>query len=144
MPKVVLDTNVYISSALIAGSIPEQIFEAWNKGLFELIVSKRILEEIQQVFAYPKIRNRCPKSDDEINDFFHQVEESAITTPGFLNLAVVAGDPTDDKFVIAAVEGKADYIVSGDQHLLELGFYENIRIVKPKEFLEILGSLAKK
>jgi len=53
-------------------------------------------------------------------------------------------DPADDEFIIAAIEGQADYIVSGNQHLLALGSYEKIKIVTPKEFSEILDADTKK
>jgi len=55
-----------------------------------------------------------------------------------LKIKVIDQDPADDKFIIAALEARADYIVSGDQHLLELGAYKNIKIVSPREFVEIL------
>lgn len=51
---------------------------------------------------------------------------------------IVKDDPTDDKYVVCAIEGDADFIISGDKHLLNLGSYKNIRILTVREFLEIL------
>jgi predicted nucleic acid-binding protein len=51
----------------------------------------------------------------------------------------VTRDPKDDPLVACAVEGAADYLVSGDRDLLDLGETENIRMVTPREFVEILG-----
>lgn len=138
MLKVVLDTNIFISAALISQGAPAKIIDAWEKSKFWLIVSASIIDEFRTVIFYDRIRKRCPKNDQEINEFIKKVQKSGIETPGKLNLLVIEKDPTDDKFIIAALEGNADYIVSGDLHLLELGSYENIKIVSPKEFVEIL------
>jgi uncharacterized protein len=51
----------------------------------------------------------------------------------------VAADPDDNKYLAAAVEGLADLVVSGDDHLLALKAYEGIRIVSAREFLTLLG-----
>jgi hypothetical protein len=56
-----------------------------------------------------------------------------------LDLKVVQDDPDDDKFIVAALEGDADYIVSGDPHLKKLEEYQGIRILSPAESLEIMG-----
>jgi predicted nucleic acid-binding protein len=53
-------------------------------------------------------------------------------------MKVVKDDPDDDKYVVAALLGRAGYVVSGDHHLLDLGEYPGIRIVKPRQFLELL------
>ena len=144
MLNVVLDTNVFISAALITDGAPAKIIDAWEKGKFWLIVSDSIIEEIRKVFFYDRIRKRCPKTDEQINQFIDNVQSSGIETPGLLKLKVIEKDPTDDKYIIAAIESQADYIVSGDQHLLELKEYEGIKIVTPREFVEILESQEEK
>lgn len=59
-------------------------------------------------------------------------------TAGALVLTGVCRDPKDDKFLACAIEGEADYLVSGDQDLLAIGSYQGIQIVKPAQFLNIL------
>ena len=137
MLNVVIDTNVFISAMLVPSGVPAQIIEKWSQGKFWLITSKSIIREIRAVFFYDRIRKRCPKSDEEINQIIDRIQEAGVETPEQLNLKIISDDPTDDKFIIAAVEGRADYIVSGDQHLLQLGAYNEIKIVSPKEFMEI-------
>ena len=51
---------------------------------------------------------------------------------------VVAADPTDEIYLAAAAEGLAEYVVSGDRHLLDIGQHDGIRIVAPRAFLSIL------
>ena len=65
----------------------------------------------------------------------------SITTPGKIKLSVITRDPQDNEVLIAALEGEADYIVSGDTGLLELKSHKGIKIVSPSEFLELLGEV---
>ena len=67
------------------------------------------------------------------------MEKDAVLIPGDLELHGVAPDPDDDAIVSCAIEGDADYIVSGDTHLLGLGEYEGVRIVEPAEFVRVLA-----
>jgi len=76
----------------------------------------------------------------EINDLIDELETAGIKTPAQLKLKVIEIDPADDKFLVAAIEGKADYIVSGDKHLKTLGSYQGVQIVTPVEFVKILES----
>lgn len=61
-----------------------------------------------------------------------------LNTPAEIKIEAVPEDPADDKFIIAAVEGEADYVVSGDRHLRNLESYRGIRIISPSEFVRIL------
>ncbi|MCL6478654.1 MAG: hypothetical protein K6T65_09580 [Peptococcaceae bacterium] len=62
----------------------------------------------------------------------------AFFTPEDLELTAVPEDPSDDKYLICAIEGKAEYIISGDHHLLDLGNWEGIRVITARDFLELL------
>jgi predicted nucleic acid-binding protein len=64
------------------------------------------------------------------------MRDQAIRTPNALNLRVIEADPEDDTIIIAAIEGKADCIISGDRHLKNLGTYQNIPILSPAEFVD--------
>ncbi|RLG42902.1 MAG: putative toxin-antitoxin system toxin component, PIN family [Thermoproteota archaeon] len=138
MLKVVLDTNVIVSATLIKNSLPDKILRAWQKGKFQLIVSPEIIEEIRRVLFSEKIKNRGWMTEKEIEEFLFLLERAALLSPGQFTLKVIKEDPGDDKFIIAAIEQKADYIVSGDKHLLNLKSYQEIKIVSPREFWEIL------
>ena len=71
--------------------------------------------------------------------FLADLAALAIPTPGELVLRVIADDPDDDHYLSCAIEGEADYIVSGDRHLLEIQEYQGIRILTPRAFLTLLG-----
>jgi len=62
----------------------------------------------------------------------------AVLTPGELAVEAVADDPADDLVLACAVEGTADFIISGDHHLPDLENYQGIKIVNPPRFLDLL------
>jgi uncharacterized protein len=135
MIKAVIDANVFISSALAPGSNPDKIIDLVRHDKIILVISQDILEEIREVFLYPKIKRRLNLTSREINDFLSQIAKSALITPGLFNLKVIKADPRDDKYLACALEGQADYIISGDKHLLNLKNYHRIEIVNPATFL---------
>jgi predicted nucleic acid-binding protein len=61
---------------------------------------------------------------------------NAVLVSGIPTQAVIADDPDDDYVIACAIDGEADYIISGDRHLLELESLNKILIVSPREFVE--------
>ena len=138
--RVVLDTNVLVSGLLTAQGPPQQALDAWLEGRYTLITLLYLAAELAHVLSHPRIAERLLVSAEEVNALLAAVLSQAVVVPGRLRLPGVTRDPKDDAVVACAVEGKADHIVSGDQDLLVLGEYEGIRIVTPREFVEILSS----
>ena len=137
MIRVVLDTNLFVSALLKPDSNPDRIITLVREEKVLLLISDAICDEITRVLFYPKIRKRLAASDEELQNFIKLLRTVAIVTPGSLNLPLLAADPDDTKYLICAVEGRADYIVSGDHHLIDLVVYRGIRVVTPAEFIEI-------
>jgi len=133
--KVVLDTNVLISAILFGGK-PRQILEKAIRGEIRLCLSEPILEELKGVLQRPKF-NYSPEMIQVI-----LTELSGISD--FVNVSkmidVVVEDPEDNRILECTVEAKANYIVTGDSHLLKLSRYQNIEIVNTVAFLEKLSS----
>ncbi len=147
MIRVVLDTNVFISGFLTPKSPPADILTLIVQGRLRLVLSASIASEIKAVLDYPKIRKILQKrglSKDEINIGLARLEKLAIFTLGKLKIAAVEKDPSDNIFLSAAIEGRADYIVSGDRHLIEIESFRGIPIVTPAEFLDVYGIVKKK
>lgn len=136
--RAVLDANVYVSAAFTPNGKPGKVLRTARTGLFDLVISEPIMDEIDRVFRYPKIQKQLGWSSDEIAAFLSELKKFATLTPGSVTLDVVADDPSDNRYLECAVEGKAEYVVSGDTDLLKLGEYEGIKIVTPTEFLEVL------
>lgn len=138
MIRVVLDANVFVSAALSPNGIPAKILTAWHAEQFQLVISKAILEEIDRVLHYPKILKRHQWREERIRLFIEDLAHLAVLTPGERKLTVITEDPSDNRYLESATEGEAEYIVSGDQHLIELEVYQDIRILTPRAFLDVI------
>ena len=133
-----MDTNLFISALLTAKGNPARILNRWKAGYFDLVISLPILKETKRVILYPKIRKRLNWTDGEINEFLLGLAQFSFMVSGESKVDVIKDDPTDNKYLACALEGNADYIVTGDQHLLRVGEYKGTKIISPKEFLDIL------
>ena len=140
MLKAVLDTNVIVSGAITDSGAPFEVLKRWRNGEFVLVMSEAILEEIDRVLHYPKIKRKRHLTEKNIRDVVERLRKYSVNTPGEISLAAVIDDPSDNKFLAAAVEAEADCIVSGDRHLKALSSYQEIRIISPGEFIQMLDS----
>ena len=139
MLKVVLDTNVFVSSLLSRAGSPAMIIDRWRAGQFLLITSPPIISEIKRVVEASDIRKKYGLTDDLIERLILLLEKDSIVVPGPSAVAgAIPKDPTDEMFLAAALDAKADLIVSGDRHLLDLGEYKQIPILTVRQFLEFL------
>lgn len=139
MIRVVLDTNQFVSALLKPDSKPDLIVQLVQQEKVLLLISDSICDEISRVLGYPKIRKRLAATDAELQNLVQLLRAVAITPPGILNLPPLAADPDDTKYLVCAVEGRADFIVSGDHHLTDLGMYRGIRIISPDDFIQIVS-----
>ena len=138
MFKVVLDANVFISAVLRAHSELAKIFELLREDKIKLVPSEDILSEIRAVLLYPKIRKRHRRSEKEIEEFLNKASQASILAQGTINTDRIREDPADNKYLSAALEVNADFIVSGDHHLKDLKVFEGIRILDPSAFLVLM------
>jgi putative PIN family toxin of toxin-antitoxin system len=141
MFRTVLDANQFVSAILSPEGPPAEVLNMWRDGVFELVVSPPIIEEIRRVLNYPRLSKLHKKSSKEIDQFLEELELLSILAPGKLFLSVVKNDPSDDKYIAAALEGEAQFIVTGDNHLLKIREYHGVFIVTAREFLGALGEV---
>jgi putative PIN family toxin of toxin-antitoxin system len=137
--RAVLGANVIISALIQPKGASGQILTSLvDANSFELIISPALLAELRRALSYPKVRKyiKFPKQDLDL--WVASIELIAQPVDGNIRVHAVAEDPDDDKYIEAAVEGLAQFVVTGDKHLLSLKFYENIRIVTPRVFLGLL------
>lgn len=130
--KVVLDTNVFISGLMLPDSIPGRILSAWQNTHFEVVLSEPMLEEIINVLSYPKIIKRIKWDQQKIERFalLLRFKTTIVSLDGIE--AVVPTDANDNKILATFIAGKADYLISGDQDLLNLK--DQYPVVTPGEF----------
>ena len=141
MNKVVLDTNVFVSAVLSPGGKPAKILDMVRAGDLQLIVSSEIIAEIKEVFLYPQIKKHCPplQTSQQVEEFLGELLKFAEVTTGKYKVKA-APDTKDNKFLECALEGQADFIISGDKHLKELRSFQGIEICSPDEFLQNVKS----
>jgi putative PIN family toxin of toxin-antitoxin system len=135
MQKIVLDTNVLISGVIASGH-SAAILDAVRKGQFELITSAHLLEEFSDVISRRRIARKYPKAAQEADALLDFLRAFANMVPGIPGPEQVSADRDDDYVLACALDGSADCIVSGDPHLLDLKFHNNIPILTPREFVE--------
>jgi len=131
--KIVLDANVFISSFFWHGN-PRAVIERAIAGIDALFITKEILDAIEEVIGRPKFH----ASKDEIQYYINSIEEIASKITPKSRIQNASRDASDDKYIECGITAGADYIVSGDIHLLELRKYGCIEIVSPKDYLAIV------
>jgi len=137
--RAVLDANVLASALIRPQGPPGQIVTRFLEDhAFVLVVSAPILEELRRCLSYPRVRKYMTVTDEELDLWVTALGLIADSVEGAASLSAVVADPDDNKYLVAALEGRADFVVSGDRHLLDLGEYEGVRIITPRAFLPML------
>lgn len=136
MLKITTDTNTLISAAIAKGNEFELLKLAYE-GKIELILSPSILKEFREVISRPKFGF----SEEQVSNVFKQIFNISTLVVPSIKLDVIKEDPSDNRILECAETGKADYIVSGDRHLLNLKKYKNIKVVRTFEILKIIKNI---
>jgi hypothetical protein len=132
----IIDTNLFISGLFGKNSTTAQLQELWVSQKFQLGTSPEIMREVAKVLHYPKIKERLLIDDEELKRFFKLIFRKAIVAKDTHHTDRIKDDPTDNKFLAYGLEIKADYIVSGDNHLLSLKHFHGIQIVDAVSFIK--------
>jgi putative PIN family toxin of toxin-antitoxin system len=137
--RAVLDANVYVSAAVRPEGPPGRIIERiLRDGAFEVVLSQAIIDEVLRALGYPKLRKYIrPGLDPEL--WFEDIVVLSHLVGGERELKGVSKDPDDDKYIAAAVEGRAGFVVAGDSDLLDVKEYEGVRIISPRAFLDLIS-----
>lgn len=130
MSRVVPDTNITISATFWRGH-PRLIFDLARQGRVTLLSSPPIQAELIRVLSYPKFGLAAAELLPIVNDIRNLVESVDVRS----KIDVICEDPTDNVFLECALDGGANYVVSGDHHLLALREYRGIKIVTARDFL---------
>jgi putative PIN family toxin of toxin-antitoxin system len=136
MLRVVIDTNILVSAALSAQGAPARIFELILERKTINYTSKPILEEIYRVFARPKFTSLIAQ-EDIVNLLKKYIESSVIIVPT-QRINVIKDDPQDNRFLECALEAGAEYLVTGDRHILKLSSHKSVKIICAKDFLSLV------
>jgi hypothetical protein len=132
-----------VSSVISKKGAPFHLIQAWHDSRFALITSESIIEEVQRVLSEPRLKDTFFITDARIRRLVEALRKDAILAIGNADAKrTIPEDPTDEKFLVAALDGKAKIIVSGDKHLLNLKTFQGIAIITPRQFLDQLNQVA--
>jgi uncharacterized protein len=139
MPNVVVDTTVLISGFLTPKGVSADLLDRARTGAFTLCLSDDIVEELRSRLLHRrKIRRTYHYADERVHQHCRDLVAACRLITQVPEVQIVARDPNDDMIIACALGAGADYIVTRDQDLLSLGVHEGIRIVTPRQFLDLL------
>lgn len=134
--RAVLDTVIFVRALINPKG-------TWGRLLFDLadryviVLSPAIITEIVSVLYRPPLRRRFPQLAElpQLDRVLRLLEQAEVVEPE--REAPVCRDQKDDKFFACAVAGRADYIVTKDRDILEVGVYEGVRPISAAEFIAL-------
>ena len=131
--RVVLDTNILVSALLFKGDLA-RIVDLWKKGKIIPVLSRETFAEFEAVLEYPKFSLTRQEIkviiEEEFLPYFEVIE---ITE----DVEGICRDTDDDKFIACAVFASADFIVTGDKDLLDMGKYKSVKIISASVLLKM-------
>lgn len=130
--RVVFDTNIFISAFAIPGGNAEEAYLHAIQGTFELLTSVAILTETAEI-----LQDKFDWSDDKVEQLVQTISRTATVLKTRPHLHVLQDEP-DNRILECAVAAHAEYLVTGDRHLLALQRYESTMLISLAEFLASL------
>jgi uncharacterized protein len=133
LDKLVIDTNIVISTLIAKHGDPAKIFKKIISGEVKNYTSKEIIEEIIDVLNRKEITKRTLLKDRQ-----HILEQYLLYSEPIKPKKKfdIVEDKKDNKFIDAAKEAKAKYIISGDKLVLKVKEFQGIKIIRAKEYVE--------
>ncbi len=138
-PRVVLDTNLFVSGLISPAGTPHQLLRLWEQEQITLLTSAELISEVARVLQRPAIRQKYHLTDQLISALLTSLSQATEFVTPQTSLPVHSRDPKDDKLLALALGGNADYLITGDNDLLVLDgdpALENLRIITAALFLQ--------
>jgi putative PIN family toxin of toxin-antitoxin system len=140
-PRVVLDTNLFISALISPEGTPQQLLRLWEQDRVILLTSSELIHEVDQVLHRDQIQARYRLTEEQIKKLLKRLQQTTERVIPLTALPLHSRDPKDDKLLALALGGTADYLITGDNDLLVLDgepTLGNLRIITPAAFLQTL------
>jgi putative PIN family toxin of toxin-antitoxin system len=139
MIRAVIDLNVIISGLIVPRGMAYHVWAAWLAGQFTLVISEGMILELAGKLAEPRIATRYGVTPQEIYYVSSLLRgHSSLVAVPHEAVQPVTGDPEDDLVLASARLGQADYLVTRDQGLLDLGKHGGVAVISPYDFLPLL------
>jgi putative PIN family toxin of toxin-antitoxin system len=137
----VLDTNVVIAGLLWSGPPWAILARATDGEGLILATSPALIAELENTLALPRFRKRIADAETAVDELVAAYRDATVLVTPRDVPRVVTDDVDDDHVIAAALAARARHIVTGDRvHLLPIGVHEEIAIVSPRQFLDLLES----
>jgi putative PIN family toxin of toxin-antitoxin system len=138
---VVLDSSVLVSAFLTPRGTSATVLVATRQARFTLCLSREIVTETttRLIRKLPRLAPKYTYTESDVARFARDLAETAAFVTDLPELDAVPLDPDDNIIIATAVAARADLLVTGDRHLLDLGTHDAIRIVDPRRFLDELA-----
>jgi len=131
-PKVVIDTNVFVSGLTFKGK-PREVLDLIWRGDIEACISFFILKELEEILKKDFSWDR-----DQIKYTVEKIKAKTILVQPKNRVSVIKENDDDNRILECAIEGRVQYLISGDRkHLLPLKEYQGAKILSPAEFLKL-------
>ena len=137
MITAVLDTNILASGVIAERGTLAVIIDAWRAGAFTVVISSPILLELERTLEKRYFTQRLTSSQRA--GILSVLTRQSLVTPVTVAVDGIATHPEDDLIVATALSGHADYLVTGDRKLQDIGAYAGHTIVSPRIFLDHLA-----
>jgi len=135
--RAVLDANVYVSAIIQPAGTPGRLVERFLRDeSFAVVISPAIVDEVLRALGYRKVQRLLRGVDAQL--WFEDVVVLADVVAD-KPLSGICEDPDDDKYLAAALEGRASHVVTGDRLFLSVGEHAGVQVVTPRVFLDLLG-----
>ena len=138
MIRAALDLNVLVSALLNPRGSPARLLDLWRDEAFVLVSGEPLLATLEQVLSRRSFADKYGLTRKHVSALIQGLRRFALVTPGVYQVVGVAPDAEDDAVLACALEGNADYLVTGDKGLLSLDEHEGVRIVTPAAFVKAL------
>jgi len=135
--RLVLDTNILISSLIRKDTPPYLLYRAWRNRLFDLLTSDWQLAEVEDVLSRPRLQKYIYEA--EAQEIMRGLRVEAVQIDTSAVSVSYSPDPDDNRILAIAIAGMGDYVVSGDKaHMLSLGDADGIPIITARQAIDIL------
>lgn len=136
--RVVLDTNVIVSGFLWGG-VPRQLLQAARENRLRLFTSTPLLLELTDILGRAKFAHKLIAAQLSVDQIVERYTLLATVVHPAAITPTILDDPDDDQVLACALAAKAEIIVSGDRHLLDLREHQGVRVVTAAEAVRALA-----
>lgn len=133
--KIVIDTNVLISSIIGKGYSKQIVKLIFLNKYFLLCTSESCIAEFEKVLKYKRLK-KYPEIQSEGFKILEEIKEFGIQYTPAVKVSLLK-DPSDNKFLELAYAAKADYIITGNHNDFNITEFEGTKVISPKKFYEL-------